>query len=720
MDSQRLEEILSDDFDVSKLTIPNIKSILLHFDALPQKQQLSNGTPMRKNDYVQTFRSQIHDKRQQLRKKYLNVKGSARGIQAVNERGSPQGALEDVEYQKENVRSSTSSLSKSSSNRNKKQSPTLTAASVDPFDNPFQRRRSLNYQSMLADGSSDDNNIVEHAGYQEPPSDEIEAGGRERGRSSSLKKRKSLGRVAQKATKNDTVSPAQDASAQIFKEEQDYSSANNVRGKSPSSARRRRSSSRKSGQGLPLKFISPTIPFPIAGYSDVSEVLKKAQKDANVVPTMSGRNKFVVLAKVAIVILSLVIALASVHLQRWKKVPYCAPDSSNATYIFRTYRGIPLTWELPECRPCPSHGICLVPFGLKCEAGYLLYPQEHVTLLQAINPLTYLLPPRCVADTMKGEYVDKMVSDVVSLLANHDGAVICGESDGVQGMSESTLQSLMAKKYTKLSHERFQVYWNATVNEIEKENKQLPIESHAFDEETMYVSKEPNYPLLCRITIFIRDSIEYFKYHLVASLVALISLIFGYYKYLSNVAYSQMVEHYVDAVKTLLIEQEKLFRIHKTVDSAALSQYQLRDFVLSKDFPKLKDRMKVWQSVVEALMNKYGGAFVRECNAVIEGEVHDGLQWIGGGVLNEHHFAGGTTKSSADFASDRGRSTSRTPKQDYYHQDQYHDQSAASYHSSTYNDTNGQDFDDYNRRYSTHQQQQSYYGSVNGVYPTLE
>ncbi|KAI3639530.1 hypothetical protein MIR68_002224 [Amoeboaphelidium protococcarum] len=719
MDSQRLEEILSDDFDVSKLTIPNIKSILLHFDALPQKQQLSNGTPMRKNDYVQTFRSQIHDKRQQLRRKYLNVKGSARGIQAVNERGSPQGALEDVEYQKENVRSSASSVSKSSFNRKTKQSPQQTA-SVDPFDNPFQRRRSLNYQSMLGDGSSDDNNIVEHAGYQSPPSDEIEVGGRGRGRSSSLKTRKSLGRVALKATKQDTVSPAQDASAQTPKDEQGQQSANSVRGKSPSSARRRRSSSRKSGQGLPLKFISPTIPFPIAGYSDVSEVLKKAKKDATVVPTMSGHEKFVVLAKVAIALLSLVIALASIHLQRWKNVPYCESDSPSEQYTFRTYRGIPLTWELPECRPCPLHGSCHPPFGLKCEAGYLLYPQEHVTLLQAINPLTYLLPPRCVADTMKGEYVDKMVSDVVSLLANHDGAVICGGSDGVQGMSESAIKLLMEKKYTKLSHERFEVYWNATVNETEKELKQLPIESHAFGEETMYVSKEPNYPPLCRITIFIRDSIEYFKYHLVVSLVALISLIFGYYKYLSSVAYSQMVEHYVDAVKTLLIEQEKLFRIHKTVDSAALSQYQLRDFVLSKDFPKLKDRMKVWQSVVEALMNKYGGAFVRECNAVIEGEVHDGLQWIGGGVLNEHHYAGGTTNNSADFASDRGRSASRTPKRDYYHQDQYHDQSAASYYSSTYGDTNGQDFDDYNTRHSTQQQQQSYYGPVNGVYPTLE
>ena len=78
------DEYLTAGFDPATLTIPKLKSALTQVGvALPMKQE-------RKQFYVELFQKHITRNREKLLQRKRNVAPSAKGIFAVNGRGSPQ------------------------------------------------------------------------------------------------------------------------------------------------------------------------------------------------------------------------------------------------------------------------------------------------------------------------------------------------------------------------------------------------------------------------------------------------------------------------------------------------------------------------------------------------------------------------------------------------------------------------------------------------------
>jgi hypothetical protein len=121
----------------------------------------------------------------------------------------------------------------------------------------------------------------------------------------------------------------------------------------------------------------------------------------------------------------------------------------------------------PRCEPCPSHAFCYPEFEVRCENDFLLKP--HPLALGGLIPL----PPTCEPDSEKARRVKAVADKAVEELRERRAKWECGQlkEDGKGAkspdISEPDLREEVAKKRRKgLSDIEFDELWKGAIGDV--------------------------------------------------------------------------------------------------------------------------------------------------------------------------------------------------------------------------------------------------------------
>jgi hypothetical protein len=364
-----------------------------------------------------------------------------------------------------------------------------------------------------------------------------------------------------------------------------------------------RKSSRKENPFQSPKLESPIVerpssvkkffnPPPIAGYVDHTQVKsldhKRTSKSSGVFYNFT--------------IFSLLAAILAISYKFYIfNLPICQHMDEFAMLHTNNY--------FAECIPCPLHSVC-VNNEIICNEGY-------------IKQSSLFFSPKCVPDISRLKNVETLVNDVSNLLSIHAGKAICGEVLGDQYLTEGKLKELIRPLHSEWSDTQFSSYWNlAMADLLTGETEVQVIENFKF------LSKTPKLTLLCRVSSWIFESIEYYQYYLYGLLLLSCAICFSIFKYNRYMSQKAHITELVEKVIHVLILQDERFK-RGLENQSALSMTQLRDFFLPKNASA--EKTVIWDSVrTEVLHN----SSIRETWIIIDGEQHEAWQWIGSAILN--------------------------------------------------------------------------------------
>jgi hypothetical protein len=120
----------------------------------------------------------------------------------------------------------------------------------------------------------------------------------------------------------------------------------------------------------------------------------------------------------------------------------------------------------PRCEPCPPHAFCYPDFEARCEHDFILKP--HPLAVGGLVPL----PPTCEPDSEKARRVKAVADRAVEELRERRAMYECGQvtKDGKESspeISEPELKDEVAKKRRRgLSDSEFDELWKGAIGEI--------------------------------------------------------------------------------------------------------------------------------------------------------------------------------------------------------------------------------------------------------------
>lgn len=120
----------------------------------------------------------------------------------------------------------------------------------------------------------------------------------------------------------------------------------------------------------------------------------------------------------------------------------------------------------PRCEPCPPHAFCYPDFEARCEHDFILKP--HPLSFGGLVPL----PPTCEPDSEKARRVKAVADKAVEELRDRRAKWECGHlkddgKDATPEISEPKLKEEVAKKRRKgLSDSEFDDLWKGAIGEV--------------------------------------------------------------------------------------------------------------------------------------------------------------------------------------------------------------------------------------------------------------
>jgi hypothetical protein len=122
---------------------------------------------------------------------------------------------------------------------------------------------------------------------------------------------------------------------------------------------------------------------------------------------------------------------------------------------------------IPQCEPCPPHATCYQKLELICDRDFV--KQDHPLSLGGLIPL----PPTCEPDSEKTRRITLVADRGVQILRQRKAEFECGEPDGEGKLVETPevreielKQELATMKRKGMSQEEFDDLWHSAIGEM--------------------------------------------------------------------------------------------------------------------------------------------------------------------------------------------------------------------------------------------------------------
>ncbi|CAG8973097.1 hypothetical protein HYALB_00007574 [Hymenoscyphus albidus] len=305
----------------------------------------------------------------------------------------------------------------------------------------------------------------------------------------------------------------------------------------------------------------------------------------------------------------------------------------------------------PECEPCPQHAYCSGHLHTDCEADFVL--KSHPLSLGGIVPL----PPTCEPDGDKVRRVKAVADRAVEELRERKAKYECGGLINEAGLPEPTigigaeeLKKEVSKKRRKgMAAEEFEELWIGAIGEIEGRDEVISVSDG--NGKILSTTSLARLPITCAFKRSFRNALARYRIQ-IGSLIFLASVILYIRQYLrSRAAVNSTVPKLVSLTLERLASQASLH----AQDSDAfpenwISIGQLRDDVL-RDQHSLAKREAVWTKVRKVVeMNSNVRSSQRESRS---GEISRVWEWIGavsGPASGERRKSGRASYGAYDTA----------------------------------------------------------------------
>ncbi|EER39310.1 sister chromatid separation protein [Histoplasma capsulatum H143] len=282
----------------------------------------------------------------------------------------------------------------------------------------------------------------------------------------------------------------------------------------------------------------------------------------------------------------------------------------------------------PKCEPCPPHAFCYPEFEVRCEQDFLLKP--HPLALGGLIPL----PPSCEPDGEKVRRVKSVADKAIDALRERRSKWECGEPDTAggtvvpsPGMTAAELKEELNKKKRKgMSEEEFEELWRAAIGEITS-REEIATSTQGPSDSIIYASTSLSHlSLSCAFRRHLRLSLFAYRFPLLLLALLIVAVAYARSTVLARRSDTARIPSLVNTTLDRLATQAALHARGEALESW-ISIGQLRDDVL-RDELKGSRREMLWKRVrgiVEGNANVR--ASVREGRA---GDVSRVWEWVGG------------------------------------------------------------------------------------------
>ncbi|KAL2362794.1 hypothetical protein RJZ56_004330 [Blastomyces dermatitidis] len=282
----------------------------------------------------------------------------------------------------------------------------------------------------------------------------------------------------------------------------------------------------------------------------------------------------------------------------------------------------------PKCEPCPPHAFCYPEFDVRCEQDFVLKP--HPLSLGGLVPL----PPTCEPDGEKVRRIKSVADRAIDALRERRAKWECGEpdkADGTEvpspGMTASELKDELNKKRRKgMSEEEFEELWRGAIGEITSRDEIVTSTQSPSDSVTYTSTSLSHLSLSCAFRRHLRLSLFAYRFPIFFLVLLVAVAAYARSKVLARRSDAARIPSLVNMTLDRLATQAALHARGEALESW-ISIGQLRDDVL-RDELKGSRRERLWKRVrsfVEGNANVR--ASVREGRA---GDVSRVWEWVGG------------------------------------------------------------------------------------------
>ncbi|TQS39355.1 hypothetical protein Golomagni_00123 [Golovinomyces magnicellulatus] len=645
-------DFLQEDFDPTSLTVPQLRSILVHYD-------VSYPSTAKKVQLIKIFIDEILPQRRRILKERDRARRSSRGIVNATSRESleidediaplprvprkttrstssrlsvDEESEEGLSYRKERTQSPLKKTPKASS-KHARASDTENGLDVETRRKSLRTRKSestTNHQPELAKiryAHVDDSTKMEKLDRKDSAftyDNPFQSGSSPSSGKSPVMGRKSLGTPKERRRASGYVKTRRRETTQIFDGIRPPSSNTFEPPISPNAF------NTPSGVVKPDEIkIEPSEEF------TPEEQLELARERAakGVEPCDPQRKNSVSNSKSSlkgplwVVIITLLICYAAWYREEKIAVGYCGIGRESIPLISSTWN-MP-SWARillePECEPCPHHAYCSDRMKVQCELDFLLKP--HPLYLSGLIPLV----PTCEPDGEKVRRTKVIADRGVEELREHRMKFECGASKNEATAAKPTFDmdandlknEVSKKRRGKISDEEFQVLWSQAFEEIISRDE---VHSVSDGIHTRLSSTSlARLPLSCALRRSVRNTLGEYRIQISSLIIIILALLYVRSALISRRKTNALIPSLVSLTLERLTKQAILHLENSKIERW-ISIGQLRDDIL-RDEHSIAKRERVWRKV----------RIVIETNANVRssqkedrnGEVSRVWEWIG-------------------------------------------------------------------------------------------
>lgn len=651
-------DYLSADFDLTSLTVPRLRAILVSHD-------VSYPSSAKKAQLISIFEQEVLPKARKLLRDRERVRRTSAGITDMSSQSTSEANDDEVDHERDSM--PPPATPSTIGTRRGRSRPSTRASTVDTDDSALtqatpKRRGRPSKAVRASDAEIADDNIVATPAISEATP------GR---RSTARKTRKSEAVPAYDEASEYTPSAKADSRAgSVFTDENPFQSGSSPtsyeqtpRARTVSGDRKRRSTPRvsadgnlvsehrsKRDSGRPVKIkeeedvLTPrksTFEFPVSRLRTASPKLEEesddgefgeeftpdeqlaletAEAESRALARPSRRQGDISYKLPTFVFLLLIsgfgawwrqekieIGFCGVGKPRWSLANTNVPDWANVLE--------------PQCEPCPPHAYCYDNFEVRCESDFVL--KQHPLSLNGLIPI----PPECEPDSEKSNRILSVANKAVQELREQRAKYECGDGDDVETpfISEPELKkAVSSQRRVKMTDTEFDDLWASAIGELVSRDEITTSErpsSRAFSSNSL-----ARLPIGCAFRRHLRLSL--IAYRLPISVLVMIACGLAYIRaqFLARRSDIARVPELVGVTLDRLSTQAAL-HARGEAPEPWISVGQLRDDVLRSELRGTR-REELWKrvrTVVEGNANVR--AAVREGRG---GDVARVWEWIGG------------------------------------------------------------------------------------------
>ncbi|EED21995.1 sister chromatid separation protein (Src1), putative [Talaromyces stipitatus ATCC 10500] len=278
----------------------------------------------------------------------------------------------------------------------------------------------------------------------------------------------------------------------------------------------------------------------------------------------------------------------------------------------------------PQCEPCPPHAFCFDNLKIECENGFVR--QYHPLSINGWLPI----PPQCEVDNAKSDRIIAVANKAVQELRGQRAKYECGDADGAKTpfVSEVDLKKAVehqrhGKSRVKMSDAEFDDLWASAMGELVSREEITTSEgasSRAFASNSL-----AKLPIICAFRRHLRLSLIAYRLPILLLVLTIAGLAYIRAEFIARRADIARVPELVGTTLDRLSTQAALHRRGEAPEPW-IAIGQLRDDVLRSEL-RGNRRERLWkrvQAVVEGNANVR--AAVRESRS---GDVARAWEWVG-------------------------------------------------------------------------------------------